>query len=77
MVQITQPRRQAHSRKRLVVSQRRYERACKRIDDVNVTFCGRGGARKQADVFLQRKTEQSELCSDVVTRRGIEPLLSP
>ena len=32
----------------------------------SVTFCERGGARKRADVFLQRKTEQSELCSDVV-----------
>ena len=28
-----------HSRKRWVVSQRRYECACKRIDDANVTFC--------------------------------------
>ena len=28
-----------HSRKRWGVSQRRYECACKRIDDANVTFC--------------------------------------
>ena len=28
-------------------------------------FYEKGGARKRADVFLQRKTEQSELYSDV------------
>ena len=40
------------NRKRLVVSQKRYERACKYVADANVTFHGKGGARKQADVFL-------------------------
>ena len=48
-----------HTRKRLLVNQRRYERACKRIADVNVTFCEKGGARMRAYVFLHRKTEQS------------------
>ena len=32
------------------------------------------GARKRANVFLKRKTEQSELCSDVVVEiGGFEP----
>lgn len=32
----------------------------------------KGGARKRADVFPQRKTEQSELCSDVEERMRFE-----
>ncbi len=64
---------QAQNRKKVVVSQRRYERVYKRIDDANVPFCEKGGARQRADVFLQRKTEQSELCSDVAPRVGLEP----
>ena len=39
----------------------------------SVPFCEKGGARKRADVFLHRKTEQSELCSDVVCLKGFEP----
>ena len=36
------------TRKRLVVNQRRYEGACNRIADVNVTFCDRGAAADMA-----------------------------
>ena len=32
------------NRKKVVMSQRRYERACKRIADANVPFCEKGGA---------------------------------
>ena len=35
---------QALSHKKVLVSQRRYERACKRIADVNEPFCERGAA---------------------------------
>ena len=43
-----------------------------------MTFCERGGARERADglFFCQRqknKSEQSELCSDVVPVVGLEP----
>ena len=46
---------QALTRKKVVVSQRCNERACKRIADVNVPFCEKGGARKWADVFFAKK----------------------
>lgn len=42
-----------------------------------VDFLGKGGARKRADVFLQRKTEQSGLCSEVAPPTGIEPITNP
>ena len=61
-------RRSAHTRKRLVVNQRRNEGACNRVVDVNGIFCEKGGARRWAEVFLYRKTEQSELCSDEEAR---------
>ena len=44
-----------------------------RAGDLNVTFCGKGGARKRADIFLQKKVEQSELCSSLVGEGGFEP----
>ena len=69
-------RRRRIPRKKVVMSQRRYERACTRIADANVPFCEKGGARQRADVFLQRKTEQSELCSDVGAGAGFEPTTS-
>ena len=40
-------------------------RVYKRAGDGSVTFCGKGGARERADIFLHKKMEQSELCSDV------------
>ena len=46
----------------------------KRAGEPSVTFHEKGGARQRADVFLQRKTEQSELCSIVVPKTGIEPV---
>ena len=63
-----------HSRKRLVVSQRRYECACKRIDDANVTFCEEGGSAARANSdFLQKN--QSSLyiaCSDVEKSNNLD-----
>ena len=48
------------ARKRLVMSQRRYEGACNRIADANVTFCERGGAVKRVTDFLcNKKSEQA------------------
>lgn len=46
------------TRKKLVVSQRRYERTCKRIADSNVTFCKRGGAAAWANSDFCKKSEQ-------------------
>ena len=43
------------ARKRLVMSQRRYEGACNRIADANVTFCERGGAVKHVTGFSVKK----------------------
>ena len=48
------------------------KRVYKRAGEPSVPFCEKGGARKRADVFLHRKTEQSELCSDVVAELGFE-----
>ena len=50
----------------------RRKRVYKRAGEPSVPFCEKGGARKRADVFLHRKTEQSELCSDVVAELGFE-----
>ena len=69
-------RRKANTRKRLAATESRRECACKRTGEPSVTFCDKGGARKRADVFLHRKTEQSELCSDVVGMTGFEPATS-
>ncbi|MDY5627384.1 MAG: hypothetical protein SPF92_07280, partial [Clostridia bacterium] len=44
-----------NARKKVVVSQRRNECACKRIAVANVPFCEKGGARKRADVFLAKE----------------------
>lgn len=57
---------QAANLKKLVVSKSAFKaRIYKGLADVNVTFCGKGGAREWADVFVQTKTKQSGLCSDV------------
>ena len=40
------------TRKRLVMSQRRYEGACNRIADANVTFCDEGGAKGIGRMFF-------------------------
>ena len=42
----------ARYRKRLVVKQRRYECVYKRIADLNVTFCEKGGTVKQVTDFF-------------------------
>ena len=44
-----------NARKKVLVSQRRNECACKRIAETNEPFCEKGGARKQADVFLAKE----------------------
>ena len=51
-------------RKKLVANQRRYECVYKRIADVCVTFCERGGAVKQVTDFLNKKIRTSVTCSD-------------
>ena len=43
------------ARKRLVMSQRRYEGACNRIADANVTFCDKGGMTKHMTDFSAKK----------------------
>ena len=56
------------------MSQRRYEGACNRIADANVTFCERGGAVKRVTDFLcNKKSEQSKVRSDVGAGEGFEP----
>ena len=58
-------------RKRLVVSQSRRERACKRIGDANATFCGKGGARERADgLFLQKISRSKADFAPTWRRRG-------
>ena len=49
------PDKSTRTRKRLVVNQRRYECACKRIADVNVTFCDKGGAKRTLKLSRIRK----------------------
>ena len=49
-----------HTRKRLSVNQKRYERACKRTAGVNATFCKKGGT--------------SVTCSDVKVPNGLDAL---
>ena len=67
------PAAKPQHRKKVVVTASRSECVYKRTGEPNVPFCERGGARQRADVFLQRKTEQSSLCSDVEAPPGIEP----
>ena len=51
---------ETHSRKRLVVKQRRYEHVHKRIADLNVTFYEKGGTVKRVtDFFCIKKSEQA------------------
>ena len=47
--------RRRHTRKRLVMSQRRYEGACNRIADANVTFCEKGGMTEHMTDFSAKK----------------------
>ena len=49
------PAPQAHTCKKVVVSQRRYERACKRIADANVLFCESGGTVECVTDFLHKQ----------------------
>ena len=58
---------QAPLRKRLVMSQRRYEGACNRIADANVTFCERGGAAAwvNSDFCIKNQSKRYIACSDV------------
>ena len=59
-------RRRRNSRKRLVMSPRRYMSACNRIADANVTFCERGGRTARVIDFLcNKKSERSKVRSDV------------
>ena len=56
------------ARKRLVTSQRRYEGACNRIADANVTFCEKGGAAAHCHALIFANKNRSKLyiaCSDV------------
>ena len=46
---------QALNCKRLVVSQRRYERACERLADANVTFCEKGAAANKVKPYFCTK----------------------
>ena len=65
---------QALTCKRLVVSERRSERTCKRAAGGEVTFCERGRSKEEDGCFSeQRKTEQSELYSDLAPQVGLEP----
>ena len=71
------------SRKRLVATASRCERACKRTGEPSGAFCGKGGARERGDggffaadasARSKKTSEQSGLCSDaVVWVRGFEP----
>ena len=63
------------NRNRKVTASRRKD-VYNRTGEPSVTFCERGNAEKRADVFLARKTEQSELCSDMVETEGLEPATS-
>ena len=67
------------TRKRLVVSQRRYEGACNRIADANVTFCDKGAAAdKVKPCFWYKNTASKKARRDVVvTPTGFEPMLPP
>lgn len=55
---------------KLAVTASRRKDVYNRTGEPSVTFCERGNAEKRADVFLARKTEQSELCSDMVETEG-------
>ena len=54
-------RRCRPTREKVVVSQRRYERACKRIADANMPFHERGGTTARVTDFSAKKigTQQS------------------
>ena len=64
----------ARNRKKVVAAGSRCESVYNRAGSRTYFFCTKEGARKRADVFLQRKTEQSELCSDMAYPGGFEPL---
>jgi hypothetical protein len=49
-------------------------RACKRLADANVPFCGKEEQGSGRMFCLKSKTEQSELCSDALAAElGFEP----
>ena len=65
--------RRRRSRKRLVVSQRRYEGACNRIADANVTFCERGAAADNVKpYFWYKKMRRTKRLAATWERRTIE-----
>ena len=55
------------TRKKLVANQSRRERVYKRTGDGSVTFCGKGGARKQASFFFWIKEKGAKR---TLLRRG-------
>ncbi len=59
-------RAERRTRKRLVVNQRRYEGACDRIADVNVTFCDRGAA---ADMAPHKTQATGSICTESTKAR--------
>ena len=62
-------------RKKVVMSQRRYECVYKRIADANVPFCEKGGTVKWVtDFSCKRKIGTSETCSDVAFSYIIDTL---
>ena len=48
-------------------------RVYKRIGDLNVTFCEKGGTVKQVTDFFVQKIGTSVTCSDVAAEEGFEP----
>ena len=70
----------SRTRKKLVATASRREGVYKRTGEPSVTFCEKEeqGSGRMAYFLSQTKNkpEQSELCSDVVEPRGVEPLTS-
>ena len=61
------------TRKKVVMSQRRYECVYKRIADANVPFCEKVGTVKWVtDFSCKRKIGTSETCSDVERKTRFE-----
>ena len=60
-------------RKRLVVSQSRRERACKRTGDANATFCEKEEQRNEhALTFENSRSKRYAACSDVAEKGRLE-----
>ncbi len=61
----------------MVVKQRRYECTCKRIADLNVTFCEKEEQRYERTlIFIKNQSKRYIACSDVVGMTGFEPAAS-